>query len=107
MFLRLLLVCAGILLVSLVLWLLHGALLLPIRKGSAETIDVIISAEGDAPELEMQLRGLLWLRNHGIVPCSIAVRDIGLTPETLAVLQKLSEKWGIRVSRERGTDENG
>lgn len=107
MLIRFLVVCALVLLSAAVIWVLHGVLLLPIRKGSCGSIEIVVSAHGEAPELEMQLRGLFWLRSNGIIPCSIRVVDQGLAPEALAALKCYSKDKGIIVSCERGTDENG
>ena len=81
-----------------ILWVIHAKLLLPIRSGPCEKISIRISASGEAPELEMQLRGLLWLRSNGIIPCSIHVIDNGLTPEASAALRCFAEERNIIVS---------
>lgn len=94
-------------LIAALLWIMHGALLLPIRRGKSEDILITVSAQGDAPELEMQLRGLLWLKNNGIVPCSIQIVDAGLTPEALAAARCFAENQGIIISCDRGTTIHG
>ena len=59
MLLNLIIILGSLLLVGFLLWLLHAKLLLPIRGGACESIMITVFAHGDAPELEMQLRGLL------------------------------------------------
>ena len=107
MLLKLLLIIGIVLFGGLLVWLAHAKLLLPIRVGACESIQIRICAFGDAPELEMQLRGLVWLRDNGLIPCSISVTDTGLTAEARAALHCFAEEKHITVSEERGTDIHG
>ena len=107
MLLNLIIILGSLLLVGFLLWLLHAKLLLPIRGGACESIMITVFAHGDAPELEMQLRGLLWLRSNGVIPCAITVVDTGLTTEALAALRCFGADKAILVSDERGTDIHG
>lgn len=101
----LILICLTV--AALLIWILHAGLLLPIRRGACETITVTVSAYGEAPELLMQLRGLLWLRSNGMLPCAIRVVDTGLTAETSACLHAFAEEKGITISEQRGTEIHG
>jgi hypothetical protein len=107
MMLNLLFVFGLLVLTGLILWILHAKLLLPIRSGTCESIVITVSAFGDAPELEMQLRGLLWLRSNGMIPCTINVIDTGLTAEASAALHCFAADKDIIVTDERGTDIHG
>ena len=104
MLLKLLCIIGLLFIAGILLWFLHAKLLLPIRSGVCEKISIHLEAFGDAPELEMQLRGLLWLRSNGIIPCSIVVVDQGLTPEASAALHCFASDKCIVVSDERGTE---
>ena len=101
--LALMILCASLVLV----WAIRTWALLPIRSGPCESIEITVCAHGEAPELEMQLRGLLWLQSNGIVPCSIRVLDSGLAPEASARLQFLVKDKGNIISEQRGTERNG
>ena len=107
MLLKTLCIAAVAVIAAAVFWLIHGALLLPIRSGSCESITITVSAFGEAPEREMQLRGLLWLRSHGLIPCRICIEDTGLSAEFAAVARCFAAEYGIIVSDKRGTDIHG
>ena len=107
MLLKVLFISAAVFMAGFLIWLLHAGMILPIRRGNCATITVTIAAFGDAPELEMQLRGRLWLRSNGILPCAISVVDTGLTAEALAAVRAFASTRGITVSDERGTQIHG
>jgi hypothetical protein len=71
--LALIILCAAFVLV----WAIRTWALLPIRSGSCESIEITVCAHGEAPELEMQLRGLLWLQSNGIIPCLTGLLPLG------------------------------
>ena len=107
MALRYICILVVLLLSAAILWLLHARLLLPIRSGPYTETMVVVTAHGDASELEMLLRGLIWLRDNGVVPCSICVADAGLTAEARAALICYARDKNIMVCEERGTDIHG
>ena len=104
MLLKLLCILGILMIAGIALWILHAKLLLPIHGGDCETISIRVEAFGEAPELEMQLRGLLWMRNNGIIPCSIVVADAGLTPEASAAVRCFAAEKSIAVLDEKGTE---
>ena len=104
MLLKLLGIIGILILAGTGLWLVHAKLLLPIRSSPCSRISVRVAATGDAPELEMQLRGLLWLRSNGILPCSITLVDQGLSAEAAAAFRCFAADKNITVSDERGTE---
>ena len=97
MLLRLLVVIGILILTALVLWIIHACTLLPIRSGPTESIRIVVSVFGEASALEMQLRGLIWLRDNGILPCSLYVEDYGLNADALAVLLCFAAEHNITV----------
>ena len=107
MLLKVMFILAVVFFTGFLIWLFHAGMVLPIRRGNCGTISVTITAFGEAPELEMQLRGLLWLRSNGILPCVISVNDAGLTAEASAALRCFAADRGISVSDERGKQIHG
>ncbi len=93
---------------ALLLALLLGFLLLLLKHrlhaaapGANTRLQVVVEAYGAAPELETQLKDLLWMRNNHILRAEIIVRDLGLTPEASALAQNLCRSEHIRfIERE-------
>ena len=57
---------------------------------SAHTeLKLTIAAKDSAPELEMQLKNLLWMRRNRMIRAEVSVQDLGLTPEAKALARKL------------------
>lgn len=71
-------------------WLLFGRLLAP--GGCAAPVFAIIPAQGDGAALEQAVKELLWLRAGEIARYTVVVADAGLTPDGVAVAQKLAQR---------------
>ena len=89
--------------VLLLLWMLRGAALLPIRLGKGQSLTLLLRAAGSGEGLEQTVRALLWITENGTLPGSIVIEDAGLDPdakEALVLLQARFDRICIRTSRE-------
>ena len=55
-------------------WLLHGLLLFPVKAGENTTLCVMLTVDGESPELEHTLKGFVWLRENGTLKADINIR---------------------------------
>lgn len=62
-----------------------------VEPGANSKLKLTIEATDSAPELEMQLKNLLWMRRNRLLRADISVRDVGLDSETKAMAQKLCQ----------------
>ena len=51
----------------MLIWTLAGVLLLPVSRNSDTAMTVMLRCRGNARWLERQLRGLVWLRDSGLL----------------------------------------
>ena len=51
-----------------------------------------VQGQGDARWLERQLRGLVWLRDSGLLWWDILILDLGLEQDALLSAQRLAER---------------
>lgn len=70
-------------------WLGFGYLLSP--AGGSRGV-CVVPGEGDGGELEQAVTGLLWLMGGGLMGGRVVIADCGLTPEGLAVAQRLCRR---------------
>lgn len=76
-------------------WLLLGKLVAPVGRAP---IHAVLSAKGEAAELEQTVRGLLWLQSGGLARFTIVVVDRGLNELGRAVVAGLqSTKFQLIV----------
>lgn len=75
------LMAAGILLFA---WTIAAVLILPV-KGDC----VVLSASGDAEDLQQRVRAYSFLRDSGLARIRIVVVDCGLSHEGLQMVQRL------------------
>lgn len=69
-------------------WGLLGAFLLP---AAGPGLVLRLSAQGDAPELEQSVRGVVWLVETGLLDAPLQIVDCGLQPEARRRAQRLAE----------------
>jgi len=89
--------------VLLLLWMLRGAVFLPVRPGKGQQLTLLLRVSGSGEGLEQTLRALLWITENGTLPGSIVVEDAGLdtdAKETLALLQARYGRVCVRTSGE-------
>ncbi len=78
----------------LLMWLLRGTMLTPVRLGKNEQLSLVLTVSGPAPGLEHTVDALLWLVQNGTLRGQIVVRDGGMDQETRQIAQLL-ESGGI------------
>ena len=60
-----------------------------IEPGADTKLKLVIEAKDAAPELEMLLKNLLWMRRNRLFRAELSVQDMGLDPEARALAQKM------------------
>ena len=81
----------------LLLWVIRGAALTPVRPGKHESLAVVLTVTGADPGLEHTVDGLLWLRQNGTLRARLLVRDAGMDGETRHVAKLLEKKGCIEL----------
>lgn len=76
----------------MLVWTLAGVLLLPLNRNPDTALTVVLQGRGDARWLERQLRGLVWLRDSGLLWWDILILDLGLEQDALLSAQRLAER---------------
>ena len=84
----------------LLLWLLRGAMLTPVRIGRNAHLEFTLTVTGECPELEESIDALLWLRENGTIRADITVRDEGMDAQTRLTANILERKGLIRLVSE-------
>lgn len=75
----------------MLVWTILGLLLLPLTRRKDLRITAILRGSGDAGHLEQYIKGLLWLRNMGLVWWDIAILSDDLTDEARDEALRLTE----------------
>ena len=78
--------------VIMLFWTLLGGLLLPLRRRDDTMMTVVLQGGSGSHHMERYLRGLLWLRNSGVLWWDILVVPDGLPMDTLERLDMLMYK---------------
>jgi hypothetical protein len=85
--------CAGAAIAAailVILWLLRGVMLTPVKHGKNQHMTVVITVRGAAPELEQTVDGLLWLIQNGTLRADLVIRDAGMDAETRRTAEALT-----------------
>lgn len=96
-------ICISILITAvilLVLWLLRGVMLTPVRRGAEQEITVVLSVTGESKELENTVDGVLWLIQNGTLPASLVIEDAGMDADTRRAAEALTKDKSLTL-RER------
>ncbi len=72
-------------------WMLAGVMLLPL--GNRLSMAVVIRCHGKGLWLERYVRGLIWLRDLGLLRWRVLLLDQGLDPEGRELAQTLSARY--------------
>ncbi len=75
----------------MLLWTLAGALFLPVSRREDMRLTVLIQGRGDIPRLEQALKGILWLRDMGLIWWNIVILDDDLSDEARHRANRLAE----------------
>lgn len=67
----------------MLIWTVAGFLLLPLGRTRDSSLTVVLRCRGDALWLERQLRGLMWLRDSGILWWNILILNVDMSQEAL------------------------
>lgn len=89
----------------LLLWLLRGVMLIPVRLRRGQELTLILRAGGDAAALENTMGGLIWLVENGTLPGMICIEDAGLSPEGRQAAAFLEKQYAC-VQFQASTGEN-
>ena len=81
--------------IILLLWLLWGVMLTPVKKGKNQMLTVTLKVTGPSPELENTVDGLLWLVRNGTLPAEIVIEDAGMDSETRRAAELLCSRGAI------------
>ena len=97
MLLRILFAFAAAAALMILLWLIRGVMLIPVRVGANERLSVVVTVTGAAPELENTVDALLWLRRNGTLRAQILVRDAGMEPNTRQAAELLERRGTVKL----------
>lgn len=78
----------------MLVWTVAGILLLPLGRNPDSTLTVVIRCIGEARWLERQLRGILWLRDSGILWWNVVILNMGMSQDALDRAVRLTENQG-------------
>lgn len=84
---------------AVLLWLLRGVMLTPVRKGENQAITLVLRVTGRAKELEHTVDGLVWLIQNGTIPAELILLDDGMDEETRNAAELLAADLGIALRR--------
>ena len=84
---------------TLLLWLLRGVMLTPVRLGKHQQLALVLTVSGESPELENTVDRLLWLMENGTLRGQLLLRDAGMDPETRQVAELLDRRGVIKLIR--------
>ncbi len=69
-----------------------GAVLLPLRRRGDLRLTVLLRGNGDPNCLERWLRGLVWVRESGLIWWDIVILSDGLGEESRGIAQRAADK---------------
>ena len=99
-FLQIFIALAAITIIFGIIWSLFGSLQTPIQCGKGTGIATVIAVHGNAEGLEQTLKGLIWLRESGVMLGQIILVDAGLNHEGLILSRLILKKYtGVVVCK--------
>lgn len=87
-------------LLFLLLWVVRGSMLTPVRIGRNARLEMRLTVSGTCPELEESVDALLWLRENGTIRADIVVSDRGMDENTRLAAAILERKGLIKLISE-------
>lgn len=97
MVLRILFAFAAAAALMMLLWLIRGVMLTPVRVGANERLSIVITVTGAAPELENTVDALLWLSRNGTLRAQVLVRDAGMEQNTRRAAELLERRGDVKL----------
>ena len=74
----------------MLVWTLVGAVLLPLRRRDDLRLTLFLRGRGEPDELERWIRGLIWVRESGLIWWDIVIASDGLGEESSSVVSRLA-----------------
>ena len=87
----LLMIMAGALVCTVIVWILREMIMCPIKPGKNSSQYIVVRVYGEEPALEEHLKGLLWLRSNRTLKCPIIVCGEDLDEETRFVAKAMAD----------------
>ena len=84
---------------AVLIWLLRGVMLTPVRKGKNQYITLVLRVTGSTKELEHTVDGLAWLIQNGTVPANFILMDDGMDEETRKAAEIIVTDLGIPLCK--------
>lgn len=75
----------------MLLWTLAGAMFLPLSRSADMRLTLLLQGKGDAHRLEHCLKGVLWLRDMGLIWWDVVILEDQLSEEARQQAEKLAE----------------
>ena len=88
---------------AVLIWLLRGVMLTPVRKGQNQNITMVLRVKGNAKELEHTVDGLAWLIQNGTVPAHLVLVDDGMDEETRRAAEMIVADLGVPLCKPEET----
>ncbi len=87
------------------IWTLAGAVLLPLRRRDDLRLTVVFRGKAGLTQTERWLRGLIWLRESGLIWWNILVLTDELEEESLRYVHELERQGHItEITKEQWKD---
>ncbi|MCC8077315.1 MAG: hypothetical protein LUG15_04370 [Oscillospiraceae bacterium] len=80
-------------------WLLRGWLLTPVPLGENQSLVLVLTVCGAAPELEQTVDALCYLRERGCPQFALLLRDAGMDEATAMTAEALARRGLLRIIR--------
>lgn len=74
-----------------VMQMVKAKLLMPVRAGDNQSIEIIIRVSGSSPQLENTVEGLRWAISNGSLPAVVYIVDDGMDKETRLAAEILTK----------------
>lgn len=75
----------------MLIWTVAGILLLPLGRNRDSSLTVVLRCKGEALWLERQLRGLMWLRDSGVLWWNILILNVDMSQDALDRAARLTQ----------------
>ncbi len=93
---------AAALICVLLLWILKGTVMSPVKAGKNTVQTHVLCLYGKEPGLERNMRGLLWLNDNGLLRCRIVIIGTELDQETYFIARAFAEDYSCVTFIENG-----
>lgn len=76
----------------MLVWTVAGAVIMPLSRSKDLKLTVVLQGKGDVPRLKRYVKGLLWLREMGLVWWKMAILNDELSADACARAAQFIEK---------------